>query len=105
MLAFRRNHGTENERNRRGNGLGTCADDGSRDYFRKRTALRTAQRSWHTMTLMSKQLEAVYENGVLRPCQPLGLADQQHVLVTVDEIIDYKAWAAAQLRELGTAPG
>jgi predicted DNA-binding antitoxin AbrB/MazE fold protein len=57
------------------------------------------------MTLMSKQLEAVYENGVLRPLQPLGLADQQRVLVTVDEIIDYRRWAAAQLRELGPAPG
>ena len=60
---------------------------------------------WHTMPPMSKQLEAVYENGVLRPLQPLALADQQHVLVTVDEILDYKAWATAQLRELGPAPG
>ena len=57
------------------------------------------------MPPMSKQLEAVYENGVLRPLQPLTLADQQHVLVTVDEILDYKAWATAQLRELGPAPG
>jgi predicted DNA-binding antitoxin AbrB/MazE fold protein len=60
---------------------------------------------WHTLSPMSKQLEAVYENGVLRPLQPLALADQQHVLVTVDEILDYKAWATAQLRELGPAPG
>jgi predicted DNA-binding antitoxin AbrB/MazE fold protein len=54
---------------------------------------------------MSKQLEAVYKNGVLRPLQPLALADQQHVMVTVEEILDYKAWATAQLRELGPAPG
>ena len=56
-------------------------------------------------TAMSEQLEAVYENGVLRPLQPLALADRQHVLVTVNEIPDYKAWAEAQLRELGPAPG
>jgi predicted DNA-binding antitoxin AbrB/MazE fold protein len=58
------------------------------------------------MWIMSRQLEAVYENGVLRPLEPLGLADQQHVLVTVSEITDYKAWARAQLKEAGTvAPG
>ena len=57
------------------------------------------------MAVMSKQLEAVYENGVLRPLQPLALADQQHVMVTVDEILDYEAWATDQLRELGPAPG
>ena len=57
------------------------------------------------MSIMSKRLEAVYENGVLRPLQPLGLADQQHVLVTVSEISDYQAWAKAQLREIGPAPG
>ncbi len=57
------------------------------------------------MCNMSKQLEAVYENGVLRPLQPLGLRDQQHVMVTVSEIPNYQAWAKAQLRELGPAPG
>jgi predicted DNA-binding antitoxin AbrB/MazE fold protein len=54
---------------------------------------------------MSKQLEAVYENGVLRPLQPLGLRDQQHVMVTVSEIPNYQAWAKAQLLEIGPAPG
>jgi predicted DNA-binding antitoxin AbrB/MazE fold protein len=57
------------------------------------------------MSVMSKQLEAVYENGVLRPLQPLRLADQQHVLVTVSEIPDYQAWAKVQLREVGPPPG
>jgi predicted DNA-binding antitoxin AbrB/MazE fold protein len=54
---------------------------------------------------MGKQLEAVYENGVLRPLQPLGLRDQQHVMVTVSEIPNYQAWAKAQLCEIGPAPG
>ncbi len=54
---------------------------------------------------MGKQLEAVYEKGVLRPLQPLGLRDQQHVMVTVSEIPDYQSWANSQLRELGSAPG
>jgi predicted DNA-binding antitoxin AbrB/MazE fold protein len=48
--------------------------------------------------------EAVYENGVLRPLQPLGLRDQQHVMVTVSEIPNYQAWAKDQLREIGPAP-
>ncbi len=57
------------------------------------------------MSIMSKQFEAVYENGVLRPLQPLGLVDQQHVLLTVSEIPGYQTWAKAQLREVGPAPG
>lgn len=53
------------------------------------------------MSLMGRQLEAVYENGVLRPLQPLGLTDRQRVLVTVNEIADYRVWAKSQLREIG----
>lgn len=53
------------------------------------------------MLLMDRQLEAVYENGVLRPLQPLGLRDHQRVTVTVSEIADYRVWAKSQLRELG----
>ena len=34
---------------------------------------------------MLKTVEAVYEGGVLRPLEPLGLKDQQHVQVTIDE--------------------
>jgi predicted DNA-binding antitoxin AbrB/MazE fold protein len=47
---------------------------------------------------MSFSIEAVYENGVLRPLEPLGLAEQQHVHVTItpakprilDELLDHK---------------
>jgi len=34
---------------------------------------------------MPMQVEAVYENGVLRPLEPLELAEHQHVTVTVIE--------------------
>lgn len=30
-------------------------------------------------------MEAIFENGVLRPLAPLGLKDHQHVTITVDE--------------------
>jgi predicted DNA-binding antitoxin AbrB/MazE fold protein len=32
---------------------------------------------------MTYSVEAVFENGVLRPLEPLGLAEQEHVHVTV----------------------
>ena len=32
---------------------------------------------------MPLQVEAVYENGVLRPLQPLDLIEQEHVIVSV----------------------
>jgi predicted DNA-binding antitoxin AbrB/MazE fold protein len=32
---------------------------------------------------MTISIEAIYENGVLRPLEPLGLAEQQHVHVTI----------------------
>jgi predicted DNA-binding antitoxin AbrB/MazE fold protein len=34
---------------------------------------------------MSTQLEAVYENGVFRPLQPVHLPEHQRVTVTIDE--------------------
>ena len=37
---------------------------------------------------MTKQVEAVYENGMLRPLEPLPLAEHQHVKITVSEIAD-----------------
>ena len=37
---------------------------------------------------MARQLEAVYEHGVLRPLQPLSLEERQHVLVTVSDLPD-----------------
>jgi predicted DNA-binding antitoxin AbrB/MazE fold protein len=33
---------------------------------------------------MSIQMEAVYENGVFRPLQPVPLAEHQRVTVTID---------------------
>ena len=30
-----------------------------------------------------RQIEAVFDGGVLRPLEPLGLEDQQHVLIAV----------------------
>jgi len=34
---------------------------------------------------MTKSLQAVYEKGVLRPLEPLGLAEHQEVTVTLSE--------------------
>lgn len=34
---------------------------------------------------MSITIEAIYENGVLRPMQPLSLREQEKVLLTIDE--------------------
>ena len=34
---------------------------------------------------MSLQVDAVYENGVLRPLQPLDLAEHEHVVVSVSK--------------------
>jgi predicted DNA-binding antitoxin AbrB/MazE fold protein len=34
---------------------------------------------------MARQLEAVYEQGILRPLEPLGLAEHQRVLLTIEE--------------------
>jgi predicted DNA-binding antitoxin AbrB/MazE fold protein len=35
--------------------------------------------------VMSTRLEAVYENGVFRPLQPVHLSEHQRVTVTIDE--------------------
>ena len=35
---------------------------------------------------MTKQVEAVYENGVLRPLEPLPLEEHQQVTVTVSDV-------------------
>ena len=35
---------------------------------------------------MIKQIEAIYENGMLKPLEALPLAEHQHVRVTVSEI-------------------
>lgn len=33
---------------------------------------------------MTKTIEAIYENGVLKPLQPLNLSDHQRVSITID---------------------
>lgn len=35
---------------------------------------------------MTQKVEAIYEDGVLKPLQPLALAEHQRVSVTVDEL-------------------
>jgi predicted DNA-binding antitoxin AbrB/MazE fold protein len=34
---------------------------------------------------MTREVEAVYENGSLRPLEPLPLAEHQHVMVVITE--------------------
>ena len=33
---------------------------------------------------MSQQIDAIYDNGVLKPLAPLSLPDKSHVKVTID---------------------
>jgi predicted DNA-binding antitoxin AbrB/MazE fold protein len=54
-----------------------------------------------------QQIEAIYENGVLRPLKPLELADQQRVRITIDngdplaDLVDteYEAWCARESQD------
>jgi predicted DNA-binding antitoxin AbrB/MazE fold protein len=58
---------------------------------------------------MTRQVEAVYENGVLRPLEPLPFEDRQRVTVTVSDTkrsrgenwrdVEYMEKAAAQFQE------
>ena len=45
---------------------------------------------------MAKQLEAVYEHGVLRPLEPLQLAGHQHVRLILDERTTPLSWQPAE---------
>jgi predicted DNA-binding antitoxin AbrB/MazE fold protein len=36
--------------------------------------------------IMRRTLEAIYENGVLRPLEPLNLRENQHVAVVVSDL-------------------
>ncbi len=38
------------------------------------------------MRVMTKQVEAVYEDGVLRPLEPLPLEEHQRVTLTVSDV-------------------
>jgi predicted DNA-binding antitoxin AbrB/MazE fold protein len=53
---------------------------------------------------MKKSVEAVYENGVFRPLEPVDLPEHQRVQVTVSEEDDWLdrdciQWAASQVQE------
>jgi predicted DNA-binding antitoxin AbrB/MazE fold protein len=43
---------------------------------------------------MVRQLEAVYEHGVLRPLEPLSLEERQHVLLTIADLPKLPAGSA-----------
>ena len=56
---------------------------------------------------MSKQIEAIYKNGVLRPLVPLGLDEHQRVTITIaedsaeeEDLFDpaFTQWCAEQSR-------
>jgi predicted DNA-binding antitoxin AbrB/MazE fold protein len=64
---------------------------------------------------MRMQVDAIYENGVLKPLQPLDLAENEHVMVTVVKTtsasdspqldIAYIESLGRELRNFGPAPG
>ena len=51
---------------------------------------------------MAREIDAIYENGVLRPLEPLDLEEQQRVRITIDngdplaDLLDteFMAWCA-----------
>lgn len=53
------------------------------------------------------QIEAIYENGILRPLKPLELAEQQRVRITIDnddplaDLVDteYEEWCARESKD------
>jgi len=49
--------------------------------------------------VMARQLEAVYEQGILRPLEPLVLDEHQRVLLTLEEPARLDAETAATLNE------
>ena len=64
---------------------------------------------------MPLRVEAVYENGVLRPLQPLDLREHEHVVVSVLEsthsaleselAVEYIERIKRELQDEGPAPG
>ena len=63
---------------------------------------------------MSMQVEAVYEDGVLKPLQPLDLTEHEHVVVSVTKVsptpgppldIEFLERLRTELRDAGPAPG
>jgi predicted DNA-binding antitoxin AbrB/MazE fold protein len=45
---------------------------------------------------MARQLEAVYEQGVLRPLEPLALAEHQRVRLTLEERTAPLSWESSE---------
>jgi predicted DNA-binding antitoxin AbrB/MazE fold protein len=63
---------------------------------------------------MPIQVDAVYENGLLRPLQPLDLKEHEHVLVSVVQdaardqsglAVEYIEKIKRELQDAETAPG
>jgi predicted DNA-binding antitoxin AbrB/MazE fold protein len=63
---------------------------------------------------MSMQVEAVYEDGVLKPLQPLDLTEHEHVVVSVTKVSSapgppldtgFLESLRTELRDAGPAPG
>jgi len=59
---------------------------------------------------MEKTVQAVYENGVLHPLEPLPLEERQQVTVTISEaeaslnyplLVSHEEWAAAANDDIG----
>jgi predicted DNA-binding antitoxin AbrB/MazE fold protein len=47
-------------------------------------------------TVMSRQLEAVYEHGILRPLEPLVLPEHQRVRLTLEERPAISSWESTE---------
>ena len=54
---------------------------------------------------MTKNLQSVYENGVLRPLEPLALREQQLVHVTVTDEAAPEPWLDAEFLAACAARG
>ena len=55
-------------------------------------------------TGMSTRVEAIYENGILRPVAPLPFAEHEHVTITIDPLdddIDHQYIAECRARVAG----
>jgi predicted DNA-binding antitoxin AbrB/MazE fold protein len=49
---------------------------------------------------MARQLEVVFERGILRPLEPLTLEENQHVLVTIADVpVEQSSYARKAERE------
>src|SRR6202035_4833500 len=97
--------GTGTQRSVRRNRRGQSSGNSSSNVFRKREsepqkrerAMRNAANGTrYNKWAMAIHLEAVYEQGVLRPLEPLALAEHQRVRVTLHEGKRPLGWESAQ---------